>query len=198
MRGGRGTSPRTPVAKSPGRVLSGRGTQPPWSMAAHSAGLCIRSNFFRAPSPGPGWWVPGIRGYSANPGLNYTNPGLISPKPKQSGREASRRKKKRPCPGENRNWQKGPQMSNDTWRIKEEARALAGVRGFGHEQHQAQGCRLCSDTCACSQAHLSRAHEGQTMLAVNPLLGSARTLKELISKILQNLKQVPTPLSQRL
>ena len=40
---------------------------------------------------------------------------------------------------------KGLQMSNDTWRIKEEAQALAGVWGFGHEQHQAQRCRVCSD-----------------------------------------------------
>ena len=73
---------------------------------------------------------------------------------------------------------KGLQMSNDTWRIKEEARALAGVWGFGHEQHQAQGCRLCSDTCVCSQAHLSRAHEGKTMLVVNKGGGQAELYVE--------------------
>ena len=73
---------------------------------------------------------------------------------------------------------RGLQMSNDTWRIKEEARALAGVWGFGHEQHQAQGCRLCSDTCVCSQARLSKAHEGKTLLVVNKGSGQAELYVE--------------------
>ena len=73
---------------------------------------------------------------------------------------------------------RGLQMSNDTWRIKEEARALAGVWGFGHEQHQAQGCRICSDACVCSRAHLSKAHEGKTMLVVNKGGGRAELYVE--------------------
>ena len=34
----------------------------------------------------------------------------------------------------------GLQKTNDTWRIKEEARALAGVWGFGQECHLPRGC----------------------------------------------------------